>query len=78
MDAKVRRMASSRPPRDHGGDGATRAGGTVNAMIVAEGAVQISGSTLTIGPDTAGQPALVSGAEGDDAIRLDGSRLQVQ
>ncbi|MGI9079223.1 MAG: hypothetical protein ACR2GF_00095 [Acidimicrobiales bacterium] len=50
---------------------------TVRALIAAEGPITVSGLGARIEPAQPGLPALVTGAEGDNAIRLTGANLNV-
>lgn len=51
---------------------------TVSALIAAEGPIGILGREVRVEPDRPGLPALVSGAQGDNAIRLTGANLDVR
>ena len=51
---------------------------TVDAVIAAEGAVQVSGSAITLGRSRRGEPGVVSGATGDGAVRITGSAITVR
>jgi hypothetical protein len=50
--------------------------GRIAATIAAEGSISLTGTNLTAGPDTAGQPALVSGAAAT-AVQLTGAANRV-
>lgn len=52
-------------------------GSQIRALIAAEGSIGITGRTVTVEPDIPGLPALVSGAQGDMAIRIAGANLTV-
>jgi hypothetical protein len=49
----------------------------INAMIVAESAISISGSAITINSGLMNQPALLSAA-GSNAISISGARMRIQ
>ncbi len=50
---------------------------TVGAMIAAEGPITVSGTNVRIEPGQPGQPALISGSTGADAIRIVGINARV-
>ncbi|MFA6076445.1 MAG: hypothetical protein WC778_11515 [Negativicutes bacterium] len=50
----------------------------INATIVAEGTIKLSGSSITIGQGLPGVPTLLTGATGENALRVDGSDIQIR
>jgi uncharacterized repeat protein (TIGR01451 family) len=51
---------------------------TINATIVAEGSIKLSGSSITIGRGLPGVPALLTDATKENALRVDGSDIQIR
>lgn len=50
---------------------------TINATIVAEGAIKFTGSNIIVDPGKNGSPALLTAAIGPDAIRIDGTNIKI-
>jgi hypothetical protein len=53
-------------------------GSTIAALLVAEGAIQLSGTGLVVGPNLPGVPAMLSAATGQNALYVDGTGVKVR
>ncbi len=55
----------------------TGAKATIKAAIFAEGSIKISGDGLTITPELLNVPAILTGANGSNALRIDGANIRI-
>ena len=51
---------------------------TINATIVAEGSIKLNGSGIIFGRGLPGVPAFLTAAIGENALRVDGSDIQIR